>query len=267
MKEAAICIIHDRTMSRYVHMLCRTMSDAIAPGKLCFPGGKLDEGETPKDACIREVFEETQFKLNPDCMELCDVVMIGEYKTSVFRCWDYSCTSRIPIISDEHDSYLMASLDVPIDSALMGSYTYDIYNKYRHRLNTEPEFARSVFPGVYDIIAKAPVPGPSNIYEVQLSFYSGDADARHSITSWVPQAQKDELVKTLDVMVRVDDTEIICYDIDTWPAWTEHALQNTLIDWPMDCFSEDTRMSVLDSYTIWYYDHNGAKCECEVITR
>jgi ADP-ribose pyrophosphatase YjhB (NUDIX family) len=30
----------------------------------CLPGGKLDEGETSKEAVIREVFEETKIELN-----------------------------------------------------------------------------------------------------------------------------------------------------------------------------------------------------------
>lgn len=71
MKRAAVAIIKnekDETL-----FLLREKQ----PNGLCFPGGKLDEGETSRQACIREVFEETGITLVEE-----QVILIGERVSS-----------------------------------------------------------------------------------------------------------------------------------------------------------------------------------------
>ena len=41
----------------------------INPRLLCFPGGKVDPGETPLQAAVRELFEETQAQVPPLALE------------------------------------------------------------------------------------------------------------------------------------------------------------------------------------------------------
>ena len=49
-----ILIVEDRLL-----LLKRSDNDRAFPGQWCFPGGKMDPGETLKEACVREFFEET----------------------------------------------------------------------------------------------------------------------------------------------------------------------------------------------------------------
>jgi len=44
------------------------------PGDICFPGGKIDENETPKEAALREMFEELGVK-NIDIINELDTVV------------------------------------------------------------------------------------------------------------------------------------------------------------------------------------------------
>jgi len=44
------------------------------PGDICFPGGKIDDNETPKEAAVREIFEELGVK-NIDIINELDIVV------------------------------------------------------------------------------------------------------------------------------------------------------------------------------------------------
>jgi len=49
------CIVHDGK----VLVVKRANNDKYNPGKFTLPGGKIELGETPEEACIREAKEET----------------------------------------------------------------------------------------------------------------------------------------------------------------------------------------------------------------
>ncbi|SEL50438.1 NUDIX domain-containing protein [Butyrivibrio sp. ob235] len=54
-----------------IHILFEERSHKLEfqPGEVCFPGGRIEEGETPKEATIREFFEELFSKLDHDSSE------------------------------------------------------------------------------------------------------------------------------------------------------------------------------------------------------
>ncbi|WP_022760551.1 NUDIX hydrolase [Butyrivibrio sp. AD3002] len=54
-----------------IHILFEERSHKLEfqPGEVCFPGGRIEEGETPKEAAIREFFEELFSKLDHDRSE------------------------------------------------------------------------------------------------------------------------------------------------------------------------------------------------------
>jgi 8-oxo-dGTP pyrophosphatase MutT (NUDIX family) len=49
------------------------------------PGGKVDPGESLKEALVREVFEETGVSLSPDGLEIVFTDDDGPYEVSTFR--------------------------------------------------------------------------------------------------------------------------------------------------------------------------------------
>ena len=60
-REGVIAIIE--RSGRYL-TITRSQS-VIAPGKICFPGGGIEAGETPHQALIRECFEELGVSVEP----------------------------------------------------------------------------------------------------------------------------------------------------------------------------------------------------------
>ena len=53
-------------------------------GYWCFPGGGADEGETATECAVRETFEETSIKVNPDTLIYLDTIIKDEDKEIYF---------------------------------------------------------------------------------------------------------------------------------------------------------------------------------------
>ena len=59
MKRAAIIVpLVERNNEVCILFEVRAKKLSSQPGDICFPGGKIDDNETPKDAALREIFEE-----------------------------------------------------------------------------------------------------------------------------------------------------------------------------------------------------------------
>lgn len=149
-KQASIAIIHDANNPNYVLMLRRALDDFIAPGMFCFPGGKLDDGESFKDACIREVYEETGYKLSPDHMVHYDTVIMGEYEVAVFRAWKYKSTTSAPKLSNEHIDWARYNVNslISVESDKVAAETVKVYNKYAKTFTNSRDFRFHVYPGI-----------------------------------------------------------------------------------------------------------------------
>jgi mutator protein MutT len=81
-------------------------------GKWGLVGGKSEEGETPKEAAIRETNEESGLKVLPE-----DLIMIATIKSPqgypvyVFACKKFQGTVNAQSVAEEHDDYRWVSID------------------------------------------------------------------------------------------------------------------------------------------------------------
>ena len=55
-------LIYENQGESYLILEKRALSLRSQPGDICLPGGKLEEGETPKEAALRETMEELNLK-------------------------------------------------------------------------------------------------------------------------------------------------------------------------------------------------------------
>ncbi len=102
------CLIYNK--ENELLLLRRSNNDSFEPNKWCLPGGKLEEGETIKQAVIREVLEETNIKLKSDQISLLAVketkeVCIYYFIYSNFTGEDF----KIILDNDEHINYEFCS--------------------------------------------------------------------------------------------------------------------------------------------------------------
>lgn len=93
---AAVFIDDDRVLA------CRRRPDRSAPGKWEFPGGKVEAGETPWQALIREIAEELETEI--DVLELIDRSSTEVNGLIVdLRCYLVRPLGALPTRSSDHD--------------------------------------------------------------------------------------------------------------------------------------------------------------------
>ena len=100
MRESSVCII--KNIEGAILFLKRLEFDRTLPNVYCLPGGKLEDNESPSEACVREVFEETGLILL-DIHFLCKESNMNFY-TGVVNNLDVK-------ISDEHSGYKFISIE------------------------------------------------------------------------------------------------------------------------------------------------------------
>lgn len=95
---------------------------SFAGGGWFIPGGHLEAGERPAEACARELFEETGITIDPDSLALVDIMTYesGERATAHIIIYSAECPAGAEcVINDEHvavrwmqpDAYIARFLD------------------------------------------------------------------------------------------------------------------------------------------------------------
>ena len=102
----------------------------------CVPGGKLEKGETPQAAVVREVKEETGLLLAEDSLTYCQKVYVRfperDIVLHLFRAPLAVIPSELSIAPDEHSAYRWVTFDeaanLPLIPGGLECLRYVFYN-------------------------------------------------------------------------------------------------------------------------------------------
>lgn len=87
------------------------------------PGGKIDKGETPKQAVVREFYEETGLTLDSDHLQYADKVYITSEKVDlvfhVFKLQTQEKPGDVKLSPPEHVGYSWVTLDKALQMPLI----------------------------------------------------------------------------------------------------------------------------------------------------
>ncbi len=89
-------------------LLLQRSAEGDAAGSWCIPGGKIEEGETPEQAAVREVFEETGYRAGyAGTVHFRRVKDDVDFTTYLRRIED----EFLPKLNEEHDAYAWVKPD------------------------------------------------------------------------------------------------------------------------------------------------------------
>jgi len=100
-----VAVLDDGTGNRVMPLTKRPTRLRAHPGQFALPGGRLDDGETPEDAALRELHEELGLALGPDAIigRLDDYVTRSGYVMSPFVVWSDTAMADLVPSPDEVD--------------------------------------------------------------------------------------------------------------------------------------------------------------------
>jgi len=75
----------------------------------CMPGGKIDPGETPLEALIREIKEEININLEPEYCRFLHSVTVNNWRVNIYRI-QKETYPRV-MLNEEHTDYSWCTLD------------------------------------------------------------------------------------------------------------------------------------------------------------
>lgn len=103
-KSATVACINDN----HILLLRRGSTAKWKAGMYCLPGGKLEKGETLKDAALRELFEETNIVTYRDNLHPLNIDYQDGYSKIVFVT---NLDHRNVTLNWEHDHYIWVGLN------------------------------------------------------------------------------------------------------------------------------------------------------------
>jgi 8-oxo-dGTP pyrophosphatase MutT (NUDIX family) len=103
--EAVGCFVH---FDESILLLLRSATAFPGPHKWCFPGGKMENGETPPIAMARELFEETGIVAAPEQLEKIATVSVENELRFLYHMFRLRLLSAPHIVlSKEHQGFVL----------------------------------------------------------------------------------------------------------------------------------------------------------------
>jgi len=103
-------------------------------GTWCVPGGKLEKGETPLDAVIREVNEECGIQLCKENLRYCRKVFVrfpeNDFVLHLFKAKLSAAPGILRIALKEHSDYRWVTLDEAVQMNLIPGGKENLYLQY-----------------------------------------------------------------------------------------------------------------------------------------
>jgi mutator protein MutT len=132
MKMVPSVIAVVRTMDNTILMLKRVDTDRSYPGKWCFPGGRIDDGERAEQAVLRELQEETGIVES----DMIDFYLMGQeesplpvrdiiYQISIFSVL-VSDNVKIILSLEEHSEFKLLTPEEAISLDVAGPISENI---------------------------------------------------------------------------------------------------------------------------------------------
>jgi len=117
-RPAAVLVPVIRRQTRQLIYTMRSQQLKQHPGQISFPGGRIDDGESPQSAAVREAWEEVG--LPPDAVEvLGEIDQVYSPRGYHIRCFVGLCDDFEPVINhSEVESLVEVGLDELFDEGL-----------------------------------------------------------------------------------------------------------------------------------------------------
>ena len=104
LEVVAAVFVRDSTV-----LACRRAPGKTAAGKWEFPGGKVDDDETPEAALVREIREELGISISVDALIDRSVTTVGHNDIDL-ACY-FVTSAEVPTHSTDHDELRWVSID------------------------------------------------------------------------------------------------------------------------------------------------------------
>jgi 8-oxo-dGTP pyrophosphatase MutT (NUDIX family) len=94
--------------NKKILLLLRNVFDDLEPNTYCFPGGKIEEGETIEEGCLRELKEETKYEKEIEDIKFIEKIIYNDGAISYYY---VTTCNEDPVIENEYQKFEWFDID------------------------------------------------------------------------------------------------------------------------------------------------------------